>query len=107
MNVDLDERGKVGEERVWKNLLLFMETQHDLLRGRHGEEKFNNHMLPDTGVIIVDRLRSYLGLCEVLLAVWLVVLLLHERNPAQLAFLEEWLDVHGTKSITTDAFIVL
>lgn len=33
VNVDLDERGEVGEERVWKALLLFVETQHHLLQG--------------------------------------------------------------------------
>lgn len=48
-----------------------------------------------------------LGLSEVLLAIRLAVFLLHEGNPAQLAFLDEWLDVHCAESVATDPFIVL
>lgn len=55
----------------------------------------------------IDGLRSYLSLCEVLLAVRFVVFLLHEGNPVQLAFLDEGLDIHGAESITADPFFIL
>lgn len=48
-----------------------------------------------------------LGLGEVLLAVRLAVFLLHEGNPAQLALLDERLDVHGAESVAADPFVVL
>lgn len=48
-----------------------------------------------------------LSLGEVLLAVRLAVFLLHEGNPAQLALLDERLDVHGAEGVAADAFVVL
>lgn len=54
-----------------------------------------------------EKTETDLGVTEVLLAVRLAVFLLHEGNPAQLAFLDEWLDVHGADSVATDAFVVL
>lgn len=50
---------------------------------------------------------AYLSLGEVLLAVGLVVLLLHEGQPAQLALLDEGLDVHGAQGVTADPLLVL
>lgn len=50
---------------------------------------------------------TYLSVSEVLLRVGLAVFLLHEGNPAQLAFLDEWLDVHSAESVATDPFVVL
>lgn len=106
MYVHFDERREVGEKGVREAFLLFMETQHHFLQKVNPTIRRcqKQHMIlwrqKQTG-------ESNLCLCQVLLTVRLVVFLLHEGNPAQLAFLDEGLDVHSTKSISADPFIVL
>lgn len=56
--------------------------------------------------IMIER-NAYLSLCEVLITVRFVVFLLHEGNPAQLAFLDKGFNIYGAESITTDPFIIL
>lgn len=58
-------------------------------------------------IYMKNKHKTYLSLSEVLLTVRFAVLLLHEGNPAQLAFLDEWLDIHSAKSIATDPFVIL
>lgn len=50
---------------------------------------------------------SYLCLRQILLGVRFVVLFLHEWNPAQLAFLDKGLDVHGAQGIAADPLLIL
>lgn len=55
----------------------------------------------------LTKTHAHLGLRQVLLAVGLAVLLLHEGDPAQLALLDEGLDVDGAERVATDALVVL
>lgn len=100
--LDRKESGRPSSSS-WKLRIIFCRNKQQIMDWSQQQEK-EAFMFIQT--LYVCRC-SYLSLGEILLTVRFVVFLLHEGNPAQLAFLDEGLHVYSAKSITADPLIIL